>query len=98
MSENALGNTIKETVVTCVKAFRLQSISTRHFIEFKCLRELFERELAEKEMHLKETIIATTHWASIDKKNVKFFNAAGWIECLSVDELTEQQIISCVQE
>lgn len=91
-------NTFKETIIRCIEAPRLKGISTRHFIEFKRLRDLYEKRLKEKEWKLKEKKKVTSYRASIEDEDLRSFIAAGWVECSSLEELTESQIIRCVKK
>lgn len=51
-----------------------------------------------KGRHLKEEIVATSYKASIDDGDLRIFIAAGWVECSTVYELTNRQIILWVEK
>lgn len=97
---NASGNskTVRETVINCVKALKLRSISTQHFIEFKCRRELYQKQLEEKGRHLGEESLAFFYKASMEDENLRFYIANGWIEASSIGKLTESQIKTSIGE
>lgn len=84
--------TVRETVISCVKAPRLKGVSTRRFIDFKRLRDLYEKQVAEKARHLNENIVNTSLRASIEDNDLHTIIAAGWIEAPSIDEITISQI------
>lgn len=90
-------STVKETVINCLEAPSLRGVSTRHFIEFKRLRLLYEKQIEEKSRQLKEEIVPTSYRASIEDDDLRTFITAGWIEANSIDELTERQIQECVE-
>lgn len=91
-------STIKETVIRCVEAPRLKGVSTRNFIEFKRLRELYEKQIEEKGTQLQGDIIPTSYRACIEDVDLEIFLAAGWIKAPSIDQLTEAQIRQCIDE
>lgn len=89
---------VKEMVINSVEAPRLRGISTRHFIEFKRLRTLCEKQIEEKSRQLKEEIVPTSYRASIQVEDRKTFIAAGCIEANSIDKLSERKIQQWVKD
>lgn len=98
MNKKDVDATVRETVINCIEAPRLKGLSTGEFIEFKKLRDLYEKQIEEKSRHRKEEIFATSYKASIEDDDLEIFIAAGWIEASSVDEIAERQIVQCIEE
>lgn len=48
MDEQRKNDNFKEIVESCVEAPRLREVLTAHFIEFKNLREVYEKQIEEK--------------------------------------------------
>lgn len=46
-------------MISCVQAPRLEAVPTYHFIEFKRLREIYEKQVEEEGRQPKEEIIPT---------------------------------------
>lgn len=98
MNTQANNGTVRETVISCLEAPRLKGVSTRQFIEFKRLRDLYEKQVEEKSRNLKEDIVPTSLRASIEDDDLNIFIAAGWIDAESIDTITERQILQCIEE
>lgn len=98
MKKKGNGRTVKKTISRYIKASRQKGISTDHLIEFKCLRELYEKELEQKKIHVEDEIKETSYRASIENEDLNIFTAAGWMECSSTDKLTERYFIQCVED
>lgn len=62
---------VKKTVISCIQGPRLKGISLTQFIEFKQLRNVYEKQLKEKARLLKEVTISTSYRASIEDDNYK---------------------------
>lgn len=90
--------TARETVISCVEAPRLKGVSIRQFIEFRRLRDLYEKQVLEKRRHIKEDIIPTFLRASIEDDDLRICIAAGWIDASSIEQITEEQIRQCIDE
>lgn len=91
-------NAAKETFISCVEAPNLKGVSTQHFIEFNRRRDLYEKQLKEKDVYFGERRDATSYKASIENEDLKVFFAAGWIEGFLIIELTESQIKICIKQ
>lgn len=98
MATSGRNSPFKEMVMNCLEALSLTGISTWHFIEFKCLREIYEKEIEEWEGQFKEDIVPTTYQASIEDENLKMFIYAGWFKATSIDEMSEHPIKQCLEE
>lgn len=76
----------------------MKRVSIKQFIEFKRLRNLYEKRVLEKARHLKEDIIPTSLRALIEDDDLIICIAAGWINATSLEKITEKQIEECVDE
>lgn len=76
----------------------MKGLSTRQFIEFKRLRDLYEKQVEEMSKHLKEYIVPTSLRAPIEDFDLSAFIAAGRIDAASIPELTERKIRLCIDE
>lgn len=85
-------------MIACVEAPRLNEIATSQFIESKCLRTLYKKQVREKSKQLKENPIHTSYRASIEDGDLMIVVAAGWVDSASIDELTETQIQQCLDD
>lgn len=98
MATTERNGTVKETIINCLEAASLRGISTRHFIELKRMRELYERRIEEKGRQSNKEIVPTSIRALVEAKNLKIFIAAGWIEASSIDGITKRQMQECVEK
>lgn len=89
---------VKETVIQCVKAPGLKGVSTRHLIEFKRQKKLYEKQIKENARQLKLEKMPTSYKTCIEDDHLKIFIVAGWVGALSIDVLTESQILDCIEE
>lgn len=96
MEANGRGSSVEETVISCLEVTRLRGISTCQFIEFKRLRELYEKQVAKKSKQLKEYLIPTSYRASIEDDGLRIFVAARRVEWPSIDELTQRLVQQCI--
>lgn len=48
--------TAKETIVNFLEALRLKGAATHHFIDFKQLRDVYERQIGENGKQMREEI------------------------------------------
>lgn len=84
-----------ETVINYLEAPSVRGISTKHFIEFKRLRELYKSQVEEKSRQLNKEIVPTSYRALMKDEDLKTFFAAAWIEANSIEEISERQIKQC---
>lgn len=83
---------MRETIISCVDASKLKRVPASHFIEFKKLRKVYERQIEEKRRHLKEDTIPRIYRVSIEDDYLEIFIVAGRGEAPSINELTERRI------
>lgn len=89
-------DTVKQTIVSNLEAPRLRGVSTQHFTTFLKERELYEKQLEEKNKDPGFKVSPTSYRASIDDEDLKIFITANWISASSVDEITEEELQKCV--
>ena len=89
--------TIRQTIVTNLEAPRLTGVSTKEFVKFKKARELYEQQVEEKNREPGVSIVATSYKASIESALLRIMIAAEWVPVKSIDEITEEHLISCVE-
>lgn len=89
--------TVRQTIVTNLEAPRLQGVATKHFTQFKRKRELYEKQLAEKNREPGSNFPVTSYRASIDDAYLRIFITAHWIKATSLEEITEEELVGCVE-
>ena len=87
---------VRQTIVTNLEAPRLQGVALKDFVKFKKARELYEQQVEEKNRDPGTQIAATSYKASIDKALLRIMIAAEWVPVSSLNELTEEHLVSCV--
>eukprot|EP00737_Agarophyton_chilense_P000949 gb/GEZJ01001057.1/.p1 GENE.gb/GEZJ01001057.1/~~gb/GEZJ01001057.1/.p1 ORF type:complete len:583 (-),score=92.79 gb/GEZJ01001057.1/:1849-3597(-) len=90
--------TVRQTIISNLEAPRLQGVATKHFTYFLKLRELYEKQISEKNRELGLTITPTSFKASIDDSLLKIFITAEWISATAVSEITEDELTKCIKE
>lgn len=91
-------NSVRQAIISNFEAPRLQAVSLRHVVEFRTLREINEQRIEEKNNEPGTDIVPMSYRASFFEVDLKIFIAAQWVMASSVDEITEEQIISVVAE
>lgn len=89
---------VRETAFSCVEAPVLKGVSIHQSVEFKRLRNLYEKHVDEKGKGLKEDIILASLWASIEEDDLNISIAAGWINAASLNKIAEKQIYQCIAQ
>ena len=89
--------TIRQTIVTNLEAPRLTGVSKKEFVKFKKAREHYEQQVDEKNREPGVSIVATSYKASIESALLRIMIAAEWVSVKSIDEITEEHLISCVE-
>lgn len=98
MSNWTSNETVYETVMSCLEAPGLHGVSTRRSIEFKRLRDLYEKWIEEKSNHLSEENVPTSLRASKEDDDLVIFIAAEWIDAASINAIIERQILRCNED
>lgn len=91
-------STVKQTIVTNLEAPRLKGVSTKEFNQFFRLRELYEKQIAERNREPGLNLTATSYRASIDDSDLRIFLTAGWVEATDISSITEEQLRECVKK
>ena len=66
-------------------------------MKFKKAREHYEQQVEEKNREPGVSIVATSNKASIESALLRIMIAAEWVPVKSIDEITEEHLISCVE-
>lgn len=82
-------STLKQTILACLEAPHLAGVSNKHFVEFKRLRELYEKQIQEKNAQSSNHFTPTSYKMSIEHSDLGTFIAAGWVEAAIIIELME---------
>lgn len=90
-------DTVKQTIVANIEAPRLRGVSTKHFTQFYRLRQLYEKQIEEKNKEPGTSVNAVSYRASIDDADLKIFVAAKWIDVDDISKITEDQLKECVK-
>lgn len=90
--------TVRQTIVESVEAPRLKDISTEDFVLFKEKREVYERQIAEKNAESGVQVPLTTYRNPITKPVLDMFVTACWVPVESVDDIQEEHLRACVEE
>lgn len=97
-ASSSTAGTVRQTIVTNLEAPRLQGVATKHFTAFLKKRELYEKQVEEKNREPGVKITATSYRASIDDSYLRIFLTAEWIKAESLDKITEEQIKDCIKK
>jgi len=92
IAEGNRGDTVRQTIVETIEAPRLRDVSTSDFVEFQERREIYERQVSEKNTEAGVQIPLTTYRNSIDSAILELFVVAEWVP------VTEEQLRKCVRE
>ncbi|CDF33359.1 unnamed protein product [Chondrus crispus] len=90
--------TVRQTIITNLEAPRLEGVATKYFTAFLKKRDLYEKQLAEKNREPGVHITPTSYRASIDDSYLRIFLTAKWIKAESLEAISEEQIRECVKE
>lgn len=90
--------TVKKTVINSLEAPRLRGVAAHHFVEFKQLWELSEKQIYENDKPLREAIKPTSYKALIDIDDLEIFIEVERIEAIFIDEITEGRVQQYVEE
>lgn len=98
MSDTVSKATVRQTIVSSIEAPKLCGLSTKHFIEFRKLRELYEKQIKEKNQEPGTRVPLVSYKSSIEDADLRIFVDARWVEASNVDAITEMQIRQCVAD
>lgn len=87
---------VKQTIVAHVEAPRLNGVSVKDFSKFQRLRELYEKQVAEKNREPGVSITPTSLKASIDDADLRIFVTAKWVTAEDISSITEEQLRECI--
>ena len=90
-------NTVRQTIVTNLEAPRLRGVSTKDFVQFKKARDLYEKQVAEKNREPGVSITPTSYLASIEDAFLRTFVAAKWVPVASISDIQEEHLVACVE-
>ena len=88
---------VRQTIVTNLEAPHLTGVSIKHFTAFQKKRELYEKQVDEKNREPGVKITPTSYRASIDDSHLRMFMTAHWIKADSIQEISEYQIRDCIK-
>lgn len=94
----ANGTTVRQTIVSSIEAPKLRGVSTKHFIEFRKNRELYEKQINEKNQEPGTRVPLISYKSSIENADLNIFIAAGWVSAATIDHITELQIRQCIED
>lgn len=90
--------TVKQTIVETIEASRLEDITTIAFVSFKEKREIYERQIREKNHDANTSVPLTSYRNSIAKPILCLFMLASWVNPETFDTITEAQLMACINE
>ena len=89
--------TVRQTIVTNLEAPRLEGVSTKDFTTFLRRRELYEKQIHEKNNEPGVNVTPTSYKACIDDSHLKIFLTAKWVEAETLEAITEEMLKECVK-
>lgn len=95
---NSNSATIRPTMFSSTEAPRLRGILTKSFIEFRKLRQPYEKHVNDKNPETRTNIALTSHKSSIEDADMRISIAAEWINATSVGLITNIQIRQCIED
>lgn len=93
---SAVKDTVKQTVVSKLKALHLRGVSGQHFTSFLKEQELYNKQLEERNKDSGFQVSPTSNCASIGDEDLRVFSTANWISAPRVYEITEKGLQKCV--
>lgn len=90
--------TVKQTIVTNLEAPRLNGVSTKHFTKFLMERELYEKQVSEKNKEPGVDITPASYRASIIDEDLEIFVTARWVSSETVSSVTEEELRKCIRD
>ena len=90
--------TVRQTIVETIEAPRLKDIGTESFVEFKRRREIYERQIAEKNTEHGVNVPLTSYRSTITEPVLEMMVMAKWVSATDVASITEEQLKSCIDE
>lgn len=92
------GAGIRQTIISTIEAPRLRGVSTKHFIDFKKRRELYEKQIEEKNKDSATSIPLVSYKSSVENADLRLFIAARWVPVDTIEQITELHIRQCIQD
>lgn len=90
-------NTMKQTIVAHLEAPRLKGTTTKDMNAFLRARELYEKQIEEKNGLPGVDVSAVTYRASIDDSFLRMFVTFGWVTVSNIAEIPEDEVKSCIK-
>ena len=97
-SDKQGGGTVHQTILTNVEPPQLEGVSTKHFVTFMRKRDLYEKQVSEKNREPGTSVTPMSLRACIDDSYLRMFLVPKWIEADSIAKITEQQLRDCVRK
>ena len=89
--------TVRQTIVANLETSRLEGVSTKDFTTFLHRRELYEKQVLEKNNEPNINIKVISYKACIDDSYLKLFITAHWVSAKTLDEIKEEMLRECVK-
>ncbi|CAN8067529.1 unnamed protein product [Agarophyton chilense] len=95
---SAKDGTVRQTIITILEAPRMCGVATKDVIVFKRQRDLYDKQIAEKNDEPGGEVTPTSYRESIDYYLLSIFISAEWIKAESMEDITEEQVQNCVRK
>lgn len=69
--------TVCETPINCVEHSKMKGVSTRQFVGFNWLRDLYEKQIQVKSGNVQDEISATSLRACVEDEDLEIFVSLG---------------------
>lgn len=90
-TNHAERKTVKQAIIANVETPRLRGVSVKHFIKLKKIRDIYEKEVLEKDKQKHTEIAATSIKGSMEDADLKTFLATGWIKADNIEEINQER-------
>lgn len=73
-------------------------VAISHFTKFKRFRDVYEKQIENKNTHLREDNVLTSYKTSVQIDDLENSIAVGWMKDLSTDKITIRKVQQCADD
>ena len=88
---------MKQTILANYESPRLKGTTMKDIKTYRRTRELYEKQIAEKNGQPGVNFTAGTYRASIDERFLRMFVMFGWVEATDIMNITEEELNKCIK-
>ena len=96
-AETAIAASMKQTIVAHLEVPRLKGTTTKEMNAFLRARDLYEKQIAEKNAQPDVNVPLVTYRAAIDDNFLRLFITFGWVAATNISDITEEDLKACIK-